>query len=865
MISTFQIWSEALGWTIVHSLWQVTLIAFVLRIVLLLIAQRASRLRYGLALGAMCVAVVWSGFTFCEELSLRADVAQVLTALPQLDTIQLTEQIVVDNELTWWQSLEQHIPTLSLLWLIGIVLFAAHTLHAWWQLRQLQQQHSHAAPSEWQTKLSVWQQQLGMTRPVRLLCSERVSEPITFRHLRPVIIVPISLLTALPAQQVEILLLHELAHIRRYDYLVNWGQSILEVLLFYHPAIWWMSRQVRTEREHCCDDWVMRIHHEPMVYAQALTQLQLSHYSLKTNLAMSATKNQGSFTTRIHRLFGKYPSVAFDRKGAFVALILFAFCIGWTAFPSQAAVEEGTNSAVILNDTIPAEQNNSFPLMVKVYPDGKKVTVYVDNSDGNLDPSIMQVDTFHLHEEEQKGVKYHIQGNYDEDGNWHTYMKDGKKFLVPLDEIENKSITYHIKGKRNEDGNWEYNGSDAENQKTITFLEESGINNLIERVDGQKLEVHLIKDINEEVDTVVTIHPQNYKSKLTIRKATDEEKSKIHTVYAQRTQTDTIVTFDPETMEEEVRVVNTHWDEDIEEEEDVQVEVFSGKKVTINGQVKTDSNQPLMVIDGEIVEIGQSSKLDPENIEKVNVLKDESAIAKYGEAGKNGVVEITTKSKQKLEKNDKFSIDDPIIVLNGKVTDVDVEEISPSDIKAIYIWKGDQAIKRYGEAGRNGVIEITTKREKWKRRKKGEEPLDLSFPPPAPPAPPSAPPASPAPDALTPPDAPTPPPPPPAPPVDFDVEDVISNGAIGNFDGSFRVYPNPASELVNIQVRTKNSAEVRVYVFDAVGRLVYSKYMEQWQGRARFEWDTKEVANGRYTVVVDLDGVRRSEQIIVEN
>lgn len=111
-----------------------------------------------------------------------------------------------------------------------------------------------AAPDHWQQQLNSLARRLRLSRPVALLESCIAGVPVVIGHARPVILMPIGLLTGLPSSQIESILLHELAHILRYDYLVNMLQTSIEGLLFYHPVVWWISSVIRTEREHCCDD-----------------------------------------------------------------------------------------------------------------------------------------------------------------------------------------------------------------------------------------------------------------------------------------------------------------------------------------------------------------------------------------------------------------------------------------------------------------------------------------------------------------------------------------------------------------------------------------------------------------------------------
>ena len=112
-------------------------------------------------------------------------------------------------------------------------------------------------PVFWQERLDRLARALRLSRPVALLESCLAEVPVVIGYVRPVILMPVGLLAGLPAGQVESILLHELAHIRRHDYLVNLLQTSVEGLLFYHPAVWWISGVIRAERENCCDDLVV--------------------------------------------------------------------------------------------------------------------------------------------------------------------------------------------------------------------------------------------------------------------------------------------------------------------------------------------------------------------------------------------------------------------------------------------------------------------------------------------------------------------------------------------------------------------------------------------------------------------------------
>jgi uncharacterized protein (TIGR03435 family) len=179
------------------------------------------------------------------------------------------------------------------------------------------------APAQWQRKLDELKTRIRISQPVRLLTSAIVQVPTVVGWLRPVILMPIGALAGLPAEHIEALLAHELAHIRRHDYLVNILQSAAEALLFYHPAVWWISNYLRSERELCCDDVAVAISGDALIYVRALADLE-QHRPAHLNLVLAA--NGGSLPARIARLLGqsRKSSSAMPGPGILLAAALLA-------------------------------------------------------------------------------------------------------------------------------------------------------------------------------------------------------------------------------------------------------------------------------------------------------------------------------------------------------------------------------------------------------------------------------------------------------------------------------------------------------------------------------------------------------------
>jgi beta-lactamase regulating signal transducer with metallopeptidase domain/parvulin-like peptidyl-prolyl isomerase len=199
------------------------------------------------------------------------------------------------------RALQQWLPWIVGLWTCGVGLLVLRLAVGWGMVRRLRREGEAPKDPAWSARLERLRVRLGVSPPVRLLCSASASVPMVIGWLRPVVLVPAGLLAGLTASQLEAILAHELAHIRRHDYLVNLLQNVIETVFFYHPAVWWISCQIRTEREHCCDDLAAAICRSPLDYARALTALaELRHTSGVFGLAATG----GSLVNRIARLAG---------------------------------------------------------------------------------------------------------------------------------------------------------------------------------------------------------------------------------------------------------------------------------------------------------------------------------------------------------------------------------------------------------------------------------------------------------------------------------------------------------------------------------------------------------------------------------
>ena len=288
--------ANAIGWAILHSLWQGALLAAFLGA--LLLAVRSPRVRYFAACAAMLLLVFAFALTLARLLPAGA-----------AGLLHLKAPIAGWNSIDggapaspWYSNLATVVPWFTPFWFFGVLLLYLRTFASCLSVQRLRRRGVCSVDPRWQTELARLGSLLRLSRPVQLLESSLAEVPLVLGHFRPLILIPVGLVSGLPAAQVEAILLHELAHIVRHDYLLNIFQRLAEGLFFYHPAAWWISTVIRAERENCCDDIVVSVTGNPREYALILAALEQNRFPGRQP-AVAVTG--GNLMKRIHRLL--YP------------------------------------------------------------------------------------------------------------------------------------------------------------------------------------------------------------------------------------------------------------------------------------------------------------------------------------------------------------------------------------------------------------------------------------------------------------------------------------------------------------------------------------------------------------------------------
>jgi beta-lactamase regulating signal transducer with metallopeptidase domain len=317
--------ARALGWALLDFLWQGAAVAAVFAVALTL--TRRSQVRYLLGcatMGILLLLPIWTtigqtpGFdrapTASSTLSIAAAAPRSIDAGSQSAAVRhasagaaLGYPVSASRapEPTGANRLEPMLPWLVGIWLTGVAVLSIRLLGGWaWTVR-LSRCHVRPVDAALERSLSEIARRVGVARAVRVLESAAVQVPTVVGWIRPVILLPAAALSGLAPWQLEAILAHELAHVRRHDFLVNLLQTAVETLLFYHPAVWWVSRCVRAEREHCCDEIAVAACGDAVSYAMALTELEGVRHA-RGQLALAASG--GSLLERVKRLLGTAPS-----------------------------------------------------------------------------------------------------------------------------------------------------------------------------------------------------------------------------------------------------------------------------------------------------------------------------------------------------------------------------------------------------------------------------------------------------------------------------------------------------------------------------------------------------------------------------
>lgn len=339
---------QALGYAIAHSVWQTAMVWLLYVSITGLISMSAAA-RYRIGVIAQSTGFIWFLLTFrfyyqqyhAAWQPLRSTAAQPV--LPQGNSY-------LSDIIQWMLKGEMLLPYISMAYLLLITVLCIRWFMGYRKTQLIRYQGLQKMPAEWRLFVQRIATQLGISKPVQVFLSDQVNTPLTIGFLKPLILVPVASINHLNTEQMEAVLLHELAHIKRYDYLVNILLSVTEISLFFNPFTQLLSKAIRKERENSCDDWVLQFQYQAPVYAEAL--LRIAYLQQAPALAMAAAGKKNDLLYRVKRMIHQKENT-FSYRKQLLALCLVTGILSSVAWLSpihnthtekQVAVSHTTSS-----------------------------------------------------------------------------------------------------------------------------------------------------------------------------------------------------------------------------------------------------------------------------------------------------------------------------------------------------------------------------------------------------------------------------------------------------------------------------------------------------------------------------------------
>jgi len=287
--------TQTLSSALLQFIWQGTLVGCMLWVTLFLLRNRSANARYLASCLALVILAAIPVVTTSEALTLEVSLVESVAARASKGWV--AGSTVTASSTSWFVWAQRWALTA---WSIGVLLFSLRIV---WSCRYIYalKRRGELAEQAVVAMVENLARRMGILRPVRVLTSSVADGPSVVGWLRPIVLLPASSILGLNPEQLETVIAHEIAHIRRHDYLVGAFQVVVETLLFYHPAVWWTSSRIPHEREFCCDDLAVRACGDAMCYARALTTLEKLRVA-KPSLVLGA--RDGGLLYRIQRVIG---------------------------------------------------------------------------------------------------------------------------------------------------------------------------------------------------------------------------------------------------------------------------------------------------------------------------------------------------------------------------------------------------------------------------------------------------------------------------------------------------------------------------------------------------------------------------------
>lgn len=364
----------ALGWTLVNVTWQGAIVGLSLWLFLKVFRQTSAKFKYAVSLLSLATIAGLVVFNFLNSYPntiltpenpdlVISSGENSLFSISQIIAASQSSYTLNDIFITIANSIENYLPVIVNIWIVGIILFMLRFLLGYCYLNRVKSRNVSNLGEKWIEKFYVIESKLSIKKRIKYLESKVVKIPLVLGYLKPVIIIPAGMISGIPENQIEAIIAHELAHVKRNDFLINVIQIFIEILLFFHPAVWYISSVIRAERENCCDDLALTACEGSLTYAKALVSVQDLNPG-KFYSAVAFAGQQKQLLNRIKRMIMKteMKSNLSDRIIATlvvtVGLVIAALSISFTA-ESTETNSVLTNEIIFNHDISTAQKSES--------------------------------------------------------------------------------------------------------------------------------------------------------------------------------------------------------------------------------------------------------------------------------------------------------------------------------------------------------------------------------------------------------------------------------------------------------------------------------------------------------------------------
>jgi len=388
---------KATGWSIVHSIWQGALIYALLLPTQMLIFKVKAEHKYAFAYAANCFMLVSFIFTFVSLFHWPGD-----QQINQTYNLEVVANTFHPATTTLSQYAEMAFPFVALLYTSGLFIQLFIVFKGYKKVQQLKNSTHNTVPKEWQLLFKRLTNQLNIKKHVIFKLSTHVTVPLVLGYFKPIVLFPMSLALQMDIKQVEAILIHELSHVRRNDYVLNLVKTLIETILFFNPFVWLTGKLINIEREHACDDLVISLTKTPLTYAHALLQLELLADKNTPPLALAATGNNQHLYQRIKRITDMKTNYMNSKQKLFAITLTVATIVSlaWinpaksekASTASQAKKIEKlnyTDTTPALSDTTKKKAKKIIRKKVKTTKSGEVISIAIDTITG--DPSLLSI------------------------------------------------------------------------------------------------------------------------------------------------------------------------------------------------------------------------------------------------------------------------------------------------------------------------------------------------------------------------------------------------------------------------------------------------------------------------------------------